>query len=134
MGKKRRQLPWNWRDRLEIVFHEGGKEYEFIIQFKDGEELKGFEKVVGSLSVEKENPYFVSVAEVEEYFRGRGQGKKLYLFAINKLGKLSTKYHEASTLAQNLWKGLVKSFNNETDFWEGRLTVYHKEGVDGQND
>lgn len=127
MSGKRRQLPWNWRDRLEIIFHENEKDFDFILQFKDGEEIKGFDKEVGSLSVEKKDPYYVSVVEVAEYFRGRGQGKRLYFAAIEKLGKLSTRYYDASTLAQRVWKSLAKTLDSETDFWEGRLTVYRKE-------
>lgn len=127
MGKKRRQLPWNWRDRLEITFEEDHCNYNFYLQFKDGKEIKGFDKEIGTLSVEKEDPYFVSVVEVDEHFRGRGQGKRLYLAAIEKLGKLSTNYHDASSLAQRVWRSLAKLLDSEKDFWEGRLTVFRSD-------
>lgn len=132
MSTKSRRLPWNWRDKLEIVFSENKNEFKFTLQFKDGEEIEFFEKEVGSLSVEKKQPYFVSVSDVEEYFRGRGQGKRLYLAAINRLGKLSSKYYNASTLAQNVWRSLAKDFYYEIDFWEGTITVYSQNSNSGQ--
>jgi hypothetical protein len=134
MVEKRRQLPWDWRERLEIVVNEGEKEFDFILQFKNGKEIKGFDKEVGTLSAGKKDPHFVSVVEVAEYFRGRGQGKRLYLAAIEKFGKLSTKYYDASTLSRRVWKSLAKTLDFDTDFWEGRLTVYKEKSDSGQND
>lgn len=131
MGRSKR-LPWNWRKRIEIRFKEDDCNYTFFIQFKNKQEIEGFEKKIGVLTVDKEEPYIVSVADIDEDFRRKGLGKQLYIKAIKKLGKLSTNYHEASSLAKYVWKSLANEYEHEFDFWEGILTVRNKKLKRGQ--
>ena len=82
----------------------------------------------GCISVytdKKQDDYlFVGSSFIENRFRSKGYGKCMYEYVINDLGKLKTKYHDASDLAQNVWRSLIKKCRYRKDFFAGALTVY----------
>jgi len=69
---------------------------------------------------------YVTVSHVMKKYRGRGFGKMLYLTALENHGKISTRYHQSSNLAQNIWDSLVKKYAHRTYFFEDILTVYKR--------
>lgn len=69
---------------------------------------------------------FVTVSHIQKRYRGRGFGKMLYLTALEKHGKISTRYHHASKSAQYVWESLIKIYAFKTNFFEDTLTVYNR--------
>lgn len=117
---KKFKLPKNWRTQLIIEeYRYSRKELEYRLKLKD--------KDIGYLSVLKKGKYFfVKVVSVIPEMRGKGCGSMLYEHAINQLGKLSTNYHAASSLAQRVWIRLIKKYEHTDEFFTGILTVYKK--------
>jgi|AACY02.1.fsa_nt_gi GNAT superfamily N-acetyltransferase len=69
---------------------------------------------------------YVTVSQVNSRYRGRGFGKMLYLTALENHGKISTRYHRCSKLAQYVWDSLVTKYAYRTDFFTDTLTVYNR--------
>lgn len=134
MIRRKTRLPCNWRSRIEIVREDfpearyrSGK-ITFELLFKKGQTPKGFCRYIGSLEVSDSSPHFVDTVEIDEYFWRRGLGTLLYVYALNQLGTLSTRYHSASESAQGLWRSLVRNHNHRVDFFAGTLVISHKGG------
>lgn len=118
------KLPRHWRCYLSIhEEHYSSKKLEYVLKIKLPNKLQYMD--VGYISiVKKGSRYFVRVASVVHTYRGKGCGTMLYEHAINKLGSLSTNYHAASSLAQKVWRRLIKKYKHTDDFFTGILTVY----------
>lgn len=124
---KEPRLPWNWRDRIEIIDDDDcSSSIIFIIQFKEDQSPDGFGRLIGSLSIEGDKPHMIENAWLDEKFRGRGLGRELYEHALIKLGIISTTFHEASGMAQRVWKSLIRDYKYDPNFWEQKLIVHHK--------
>jgi GNAT superfamily N-acetyltransferase len=126
MKSKRMKLPRNWRCYLSIVEQRyANKEIEYVLKLK----LPGKAQYIdiGYINVQKKGKYnFVKVASVISNYRGKGCGSMLYEHAIKELGSLSTNYHAASSLAQRVWKRLIKKYRHCDEFFSGVLTVFKK--------
>lgn len=118
------KLPRNWRCYLNIVEKRySSKEIEYILTLNLPGSIQPTD--VGYISIKKKGKYnFVKVASVNVSYRGKGCGSMLYEHAINKLGSLSTNYHSASSLAQRVWKKLIKKYRHKDEFFTGVLTVF----------
>ena len=82
---------------------------------------------IGYINVQKKGKHnFVKVSSVINNYRGKGCGSMLYEHAIKELGSLSTNYHAASSLAQRVWKRLIKKYRHRDEFFSGVLTVFKK--------
>ena len=123
---KRMKLPRNWRSHLTISEHRySNKEIEYKIALQ----LPGNSQKtdVGYITIQKKGKYnFVKVVSVIHNYRGKGCGSMLYEHAIDQLGSLSTNYHAASSLAQRVWKRLIKKYRHTDEFFTGVLTVFKK--------
>lgn len=132
-----RRLPWNWRQRIEIVRETSSSrsfvcrrikvtENHYELQFKKGMTPKGRSRTIGYLNIETYPSCLPYVADVwvDERLQGKGLGRWLYETALTDLGKLRTHYHRASKEAQRVWQGLIKRHRYTTDFWKNELTVY----------
>lgn len=123
---KRMKLPRNWRSYLTISEHRySNKEIEYKIALQ----LPGNSQKtdVGYITIQKKGKYnFVKVVSVIHNYRGKGCGSMLYEHAIDQLGSLSTNYHAASSLAQRVWKRLIKKYRHTDEFFTGVLTVFKK--------
>lgn len=121
------KLPRNWRCYLTITEQKySKKEIEYVLKIKLPGKLQYMD--IGYISIQKKGKYnFVKVASVIINYRGKGCGIMLYEHAINQLGSLSTNYHAASSLAQRVWKRLIKKYKHKDDFFTGVLTVFKKE-------
>jgi GNAT superfamily N-acetyltransferase len=126
MKSKRMKLPRKWRCYLSIVEQiYANKEIEYVLKLK----LPGKAQYIdiGYINVQKKGKYnFVKVASVISNYRGKGCGSMLYEHAIKELGSLSTNYHAASSLAQRVWKRLIKKYRHRDEFFSGVLTVFKK--------
>ena len=69
---------------------------------------------------------YVTVSQINSKYRGRGFGKMLYLTALETHGKISTRYHKSSRLAQYVWNSLIKKYAFRTNFFKDTLTVYNR--------
>jgi len=122
------RLPRNWRQNIEfVVSKDDGPDGEVLtieIRFKAGKKPKGFGQDIGEITVYVANPCFIERSSIKEKMQHRGLGKELYMEACKELGKISTKYHEASEKAQRLWKSLIKEYKHELDFFDQRITLY----------
>ena len=132
MKCKKLSLPRNWREYLIVVKTKyPAHETEYVLRFKDELNLKNPE--IGYLNVVKKGKYnFVKVVSVIPSMQGKGCGSMLYEYAINDLSSLSTNYHDASSLAQRVWKRLIKKYRHTDEFFTGVLTVF-KKGIDKPN-
>ena len=123
---KRMKLPRNWRCYLSIVEQRyANKEIEYVLKLK----LPGKAQYIdiGYINVQKKGKHnFVKVSSVINNYRGKGCGSMLYEHAIKELGSLSTNYHAASSLAQRVWKRLIKKYRHRDEFFSGVLTVFKK--------
>jgi GNAT superfamily N-acetyltransferase len=123
---KRMKLPRNWRCYLSIFEQRySSKEVEYVLKLKLPGKLQYVD--IGYITIQKKGKYnFVKVASVITNYRGKGCGSMLYEHAINELGSLSTNYHAASSLAQRVWKRLIKKYRHKDEFFSGVLTVFKK--------
>lgn len=129
------RLPSNWRSRLEITRIDEpaitGRfcclaSTRFNLDFKKGRTPKGFGRHVGDLLVIKSVLPYVDGAEIDKYFRRRGLGRLLYVYALKEFGSLTTYYHSISFGAKQLWSSLLREYPHETDFFAGTLTIKKK--------
>jgi GNAT superfamily N-acetyltransferase len=122
-NKIKSRLPFNWRKRIEIKYNKNEFEHTFTIKFIDRKTPIGFHKEIGFLMVSINWGDIDESCIHDERMRGRGLGKMLYEFALNKLGKLTTHFHDCSDDAKRVWRGMVKRHEYTADFWSGELTV-----------
>ena len=132
----KRRLPCNWRQRTEITttpssttsartWRRHAKWVTYEIQFIKGRTPKGYSRQIGLLQVDEcDHKWWVADVWLDDHFKGRGLGRLLYETALQKHGHLITNYHKASTEAQRVWRGLVKRYKHDTDFWKGTLKVF----------
>lgn len=127
-----KRLPWNWRDRIEVVIDPDDYHYcrdlTVTLRFKRGQTPRGYSKYVGSIYVAQysgDPRWWVEESNVEEKFQGKGLGKLLYTTALKECKSLTTRYHNASEEAQRVWKSLIRHRRHEMDFMKGTLTVYY---------
>lgn len=119
------RLPWNWRQRLEIVYgQDRWGDYSYKLQFRKGTTPRGFPRIIGELTVHTEDNNFVDSAEIVERLQRRGLGTMMYMHALTELGTLTTSYHRASDDAKHLWDKLIKTHKYEIDFWKPSLTIF----------
>lgn len=126
-------LPWNWRQRLDIKktvlkSRFRGKTritYGYELAFAQGFAPRGCCTSIGDLQI---TDGFVDSSNITFRFRGRGLGKLLYETALNDLGSLTTRYHHISDEAKRVWQGMCRRHTHETDYWDGRLTVFKDRG------
>jgi len=78
-----------------------------------------------SVYMDDEDRYLVESSYLNEKYRGKGLGKKLYTYALESLGILKTNYFEASVLAQHVWRSLTKQYKSRKHFFNGTLTLYN---------
>lgn len=118
------KIPKHWRKYLTITEKiYSRKEIEFTLQLNSPD--RKYPLDIGYISIIKKGKYnFVKVVSVILPYRGKGCGTMLYEHAIDKLGKLSTRYHFASALAQKVWRRLVKTHRHTDEFFTGVLTVF----------
>jgi len=122
---KKLKLPWNWRERIEIIHDDDSAgSVIFIIQFMNDKVPNGFSKLIGSLTLEENDYHMVENAWLDEKFRRRGLGREMYEHALKELGCISTTFHEASGMAQRVWKSLIRDYPHDPDFWAQRLVVH----------
>ena len=83
---------------------------------------------IGNLEIDMsaKEKYFVVSAHLNETYRGNGFGKKLYEHALKDLGKLKTRYFDASEEAQWVWYKLDRKFKSRKNFFKGTLTLYNE--------
>lgn len=129
LKSKYMKLPRNWRCYLIITEQKySKKEIEYVLKIKLPGKLQCMD--IGYISIQIKGKYnFVKVASVIPQYRGKGCGSMLYEHAIKELCSLSTNYHSASSLAQRVWKRLIKKYKHKDDFFTGILTVF-KNNVD----
>lgn len=120
------KLPKNWKSLLKIIKNQHSKkEVEYVLQLSLPKKSNPID--VGYIYVIQQPACnVVKVVSVIPQLRGNGCGSMLYEHAINELGSLSTNYHDASSLAQKVWKRLVKKYYHTGDFFSGVLTVFKK--------
>lgn len=89
--------------------------------------LRHKDKDIGYINVDITNRLnFVTVANIQKSYRGKGYGKKMYEHALAYHGRLSSRYHSASSDAQYVWKSLIRKYKYTTDFFQNRVTIYKK--------
>jgi hypothetical protein len=120
------KLPRNWRCYLNIFEHRySNKEIEYTLKLKLPGKMQYMD--IGYITIQKKGKHnFVKVSSVINTYRGKGCGSMLYEHAVTNLGSLSTNYHSASSLAQRVWKRLIKKYKHKDDFFSGVLTVFKK--------
>ena len=120
------KLPKNWRQHLSIEKTVYSKtEIEYTLKLTLPHKVQPI--IAGYIYIIKKRSYnFVKVVSVIPALRGKGCGTMLYEYVIAELKSLSTHYHEASSLAQRVWRKLVKKYNYTGNFFTGVLTVYDK--------
>jgi predicted GNAT family acetyltransferase len=128
MKKIKKRFPNNWKSNLYIkktIYKTGEIEYDLMIRSIDV--FFNYKTHLGYLTVLKKNKiYFVKVVHIEKIIRGHGCGMMLYENAIQDLGHLATKYHDASESAQNVWKKLINKYKTKFYFFDGIIQVYLK--------
>ena len=124
--KKIMKLPRNWKSHLEIITNQHSKkEIEYVLQLSLPKKPTPIN--VGYIYITKDDGFnFVKVVSVIPQLRGKGCGSMLYEYAIEQLGSLSTHYHDASSLAQKVWRRLIQKYDYTGDFFAGVLTVFKK--------
>ena len=127
----KKRLPWNWRNNIETVKDLDNFDENLItfqLQFMNDKTPKGFYKTIGFLTIEvpptSGNFPLVMESYIHEPMRNRGLGKLLYITALDNFKSLSTKYHDHSDCARNVWLSLMKEFKYTTDFLSGILTIH----------
>ena len=110
--------------KVKIKIKVGSENINFVL-YKIN---KGRNTEIGNLEVDmsKDYSYHVISSHVNERYRGNGLGKKLYEYAISHLGKLKTRYMDASEEAQYVWLSLYKKYKGRKNFFKGTLTLYNK--------
>lgn len=120
------KLPKNWRQYLFIektIYSKTDVEYVLKLNLPHKKEPL----TVGYIYIVKKKTFsFVKVVSVIPALRGKGCGSMLYEHVIKEHGSLSTNYHSASSLAQRVWKRLIKKYRHTGDFFSGVLTVFEK--------
>lgn len=124
MYKYKTKLPSNWRKRLVIKSFKDKDDDCFVILIHFSKTPKGFMKHIGEIRIDEKG--FVDEVWLTSRMRGRGLGKMLYVLALEQTGTLSTHFYRASTEAQRVWLSLIKTYNYNTDFWKGVLTISDK--------
>ena len=127
MAKRKRNLPRDWEDRIELAVENSSYEesVSFYIVFIEGKTPRGFKREIACMDVDKEDPHFVLTVTIhDKRLRNKGLGKKIYLAAMEHFGKLSTHFHAASEDAQRVWRSLIRDHNYKTNFWHSVLTVF----------
>lgn len=84
---------------------------------------RGSNEKIGFLTIERNKPHFVVQSYLKERFQKKGLGKMMYSEAIERLGCLSTRYNDASTKAQRVWRSLDNVYTGSKDFWTGEMTL-----------
>ena len=128
--RKLKRLPPHWRKRVIVSLIEEKSEsfVVFDLLFINGKTPKGFKRHIGQLSIDTDHPDYYYVVEsgiFDERLKHKGMGKLMYTTALQYLGRLSTRYHDASDEAQRVWKSLARDYEHETDFWKNTLTVFN---------
>ena len=122
-----RKLPWNWRDRIELVRDDdwGGFHRAYRWQWIKGKTPRGFNhRWIGEILLCKEN--YIKNVELDDKFQGKGLGIAMYKRALHDSGVLRTRFHNIRPPARRCWMSLKRDYRHNIDFWAigGLLEVF----------
>lgn len=121
------KLPWNWRQRIEIVKEDQCDDaISFTLQWMDGKRPPRTPKDGEIGYIVLDSTGFVDDVEVRAQFRRRGLGSMLYRHALRHIGHLSTNWHSHSADARRVWYSLMGEYYYKTDLFRNRLTVRNR--------
>lgn len=123
-----RRLPWNWRQRIEIVLSPDPLDgtISFILQWMEGKRpfRSPRDRRIGFLVIDPKGHICESL--VDDRFQRRGLGSMVYRHALKHFGQLTTEWHDHSRDARYVWDSLIAEYQYKTNFFSGRLTVYNR--------
>jgi len=129
---KRRRLPTGWRRFLVLNSVETEENINYELCFAKGKIPKGLKKVIGTFSVDKEEPHFVDGPWIEEDVQRLGLGTMMYERAMMDLGSISTKWQTTTEEGRGGWTSLMRRWPHKiniddqevTVFWQRRIPIF----------